>query len=293
MKNILILLSGLIILHVSGFCQKYESFIGENKQWRYHQQSTLTSGGKVDFVEMGHFKGDTVLNDTVFSKFYMLMEQPFIQYETLPYSFREDTIEEKVWVHDFTFNKTALLYDFKLAIGDTFDIYIVNDIFMRQTVIDVDTFYTYNKKLKRIVFDDSTTWIEGIGCITKSNIPSEGELLCYRENGEVLYINQNFNNCDTIFENGPSDNIKNINYTNLLNSYVYPNPAISSSKIKIESNFNEEYEIEIYDNLGVLIKKDKFYNDYPVGSFNLRRGTYIYRIFNKKGIVGLNKIIVL
>jgi hypothetical protein len=291
MKNIFILISGMFFLNTIGYSQKYEPFIGENKQWRYHQELFLTSGGKVDIVEMGHFKGDTVLNDTVFSKFYMLIEQPFMQYETLPYSFREDTIEKKVWVHDFTFNKTALIYDFKLAIGDTFDIYIVDDIFMKQTVIDVDTFYTDNKKLKRIVFDDTTTWIEGIGYITKSNIPSEGELLCYRENGEVLYINAQYDNCDTIF--GLSDNIKNNSYKNLLNSYVYPNPAISSSKIKMESNHNEEYEIEIYDNLGVLIKKDKFYNDYPVGSLNLKSGTYIYRIFDKKGIVGLNKMIVM
>lgn len=281
----------MFFFNTIGYSQKYEPFIGENKQWRYHQQLFLTSGGKVDIVEMGFFRGDTVLNDTVFSKFYMLIEQPYMQYETLPYSFREDTIEKRVWVHDFVFNKTAKLYDFKLAIGDTFDIYIVDDIFMKQTVIDVDTFYTDNKKLKRIVFDDSTTWIEGIGSITKSNIPSDGELLCYRENGEVLYINAQYDNCDTIF--GLSDNIKDNNYKNLLNSYVYPNPVISISKIKMESNHNEEYKIEIYDNVGVLIKEDKFYNDYPVGSLYLKSGTYIYRIFGKKGIVGLNKIIVL
>jgi hypothetical protein len=293
MINILFLISGIIFFNITGYSQKYEPFIGENKQWRYHKAYTLTSGGKVDFVDLGLFRGDTILNDTTFSKFYMLMEQPFMQNETLPYSFREDTIEKQVWVHDFKFNKTALLYDFKLTIGDTFNIYIVNDIFMRQTVTDVDTFYTENKKLKRIVFDDSTTWIECIGSITQGIIPSEGELLCYRENGEELYINPRYNNCDTVFENGPSDNIKNNNYKNLLNSYVYPNPIVSISNIKIESNLNEECEIEIYNNLGVLIMKGKFINDYPVGSLNLRKGTYIYRIVNKKGIIGLNKIIVL
>jgi hypothetical protein len=292
MNKLLTILFNIILINVIGFSQHYEPFISESKQWRYVQELYLTGDGAYYIVEKGFFSGDTILNDIKYSKYYKQQNQPDTDIERIAYFFREDTIEKKIYVYDFVFNKTALLYDFTLIKGDTFSIYLVNDLYMKQAVLDVDTFFTVNKKLKRIVFDDSTTWIEGFGCVTRTIIPSEGELICIKEDNSVLYINNKYNNCDTIFQQGYNNGTKDVNLDNSYNFIIFPNPITNSSVIRIKTNKYEKLKVEIYNCLGLLVVRDNFVENYNIGSINLTKGLYICKIINKKGIIGINKIIV-
>jgi len=292
MKCLFVILINLFLFYVMSFGQKYEPFIKDSKEWTYVRTGYLLSGGATYWVESGYFKGDTLWNDTVYNKFYTKQVQPDIENERVSYFFREDTIEKKVYVHDVTFNKTALLYDFNLSVGDSFNIYVLNNIYLNDKVINVDTVIVNNKKLKRIVFKDSITWIESLGCLTKMYIPSSGELICVKDENSVLYLNSKFSSCDTVFPQDFNNVIQIKKIVTPYEIYVYPNPIESSSVLKVRANTNETIKIEIYNSLGVLIKEDRFVDNYPIGIIHLKKGLYVYRLKYTDKIIGIDKLVV-
>jgi hypothetical protein len=275
------------------FGQKYEPFISESKLWTYVQTAYLTCGCGVNYlVDTGYFKGDTIWNGVKYSKFYRQRVQPHRDANELSYFFREDTTEKKVYVHDVAFDKTALLYDFNLKKGDYFNIYVLSDIFLKAKVLKVDTIVTNNKRLKRIEFDDSTTWIEGIGSVTGAYIPSSGELICVKDGNSVMYLNSKFSSCDTVFQQDFGNAIHDIDAGKPYRFYVYPNPVEASSVLKVEANTTGMFEIEIYNSLGILIREDRFVDNYRIGLIHLNKGLYVYRLKHNNAIVGIDKLIV-
>lgn len=296
MKKLFIILLSSMLFNIIGFGQHYEPFISETKQWRYVQTLYLTkkSTQTLYLVTLGYFNGDTLINNIKYSKFYNKNIEPNnVSLDTtiyLSYFFNEDTINKKVYVYDFHFGKTALLYDFTIKEGDFFNIYVLNDIYVKHTVIKVDTILTLSKKLKRIMFNDSTTWIESIGCIIKTEIPSAGDLICVKENNSVLYLNKNYNNCDTIFQQGGDKIINETNNYKYIS--LFPNPIERTSVLKVNINQNSKSKIEIYNTIGLLIKEDYFIDNYPIGTIKIAKGLYIYRVINKDKIIGIDKIII-
>lgn len=274
------------------FGQHYEPFIKDSKEWTYVRTGYLTGGGVTNWVESGYFKGDTIWNDTVYSKFYTKQVQPNIENERVSYFFLEDTVSRKVYVHDVTFNKSALLYDFNLIKGDSFNIYVLDNIYYKDKVLNVDTIIANNKKLTRIVFKDSITWIESLGCLSKMYIPSEGELICVKDGNSVLYLNSKFNSCDTVFPQDFGNAIQEIEVKTPNSFYVFPNPVETSTVLKVKAITNEKYKIEIYNALGVLMREDDFVDNYPIGLIHLKRGFYVCRIKYKNKILGIDKLIV-
>jgi len=276
-----------------GFGQQYVPFINESKQWTYvNAYSSLAGGGTTYYVETGYFKGDIILNDVKFKKFYKKQVQPHPAAERLSYYFREDTVEKKVYVHDPAFNKTALLYDFSLVKGDTFDIYLADNLHYKEKVARVDTIVTNSKKLKRIVFKDSSTWIEGLGCISRTFIPSDGELICVKDGNSVLYLNSRYNNCDTVFSQGPYDVVRDNKVEPPYRYSVYPNPIEASSVLKIKADICKTLNIEIYNSLGVLIRKDRFVDNYPIGLIHLCKGLYVCKLTCNHEVIGVDLLVV-
>jgi len=123
-------------------------------------------------------------------------------------------------------------------------------------------------------------------------IPSEGELICVKEGNSVLYLNNKFNSCDTIFPQGPINAIQEKTVTAPYIFNVYPNPIETTSMIRVESNTNQSFTIEIYSSLGTLVKKDRFVDNYPIGLIHLKRGLYVYRLKIDNEIIKTNKLIV-
>lgn len=290
MKKISVLLLVSVILNITGFAQGYYPFINESKKWKFIQTICLTGPNScIHNVETGFFKGDTLIDSYKYHIFYQKQEQPTSLNGRIAYYFREDTMSRQVHIYDPHFDKKALLYDFNLKKGDIFNTYIIDDLYLKKTVLNVDTFKINNKKLKRIVFNDSTTWIEGIGCITNAMIPSDGELICMKDNDSVVYKNIKYNNCDTIFD---EESLIRIERQNSHRISVYPNPIEISSIIEIEENLDENLKIEIYDCVGILIKEDRFSLNYPIGKMNLTKGIYFCRVISPTRLIGVYKIIV-
>lgn len=271
--------------------KSYVPFIGENKVWKNVQTVWLTGGsdGTHYLVNHSYFKGDTIVDNIGYRKLYSKAEQPKQEKEYLTFLVREDTASQKVYLNDFRYNKTALLYDFNLKKGEEFNSYVIGGIFHKHTVASVDTITLYNRKLKRIVFDDSIKWIEGIGAINGGYIPSSGELICVTDNYMLMYLNSKYQNCDTVFVQGGWDDVK----TNKNNVFLlYPNPIKANSMLYINSVDKERLKIEIYSNTGALIKEDDFTNTYPIGSLNLNKGLYLYKISSNRQVIKVDKIIV-
>lgn len=293
MKRLIVLFLHMLLLCGMSFGQKYEPFISDSKQWTYVQTLMLTGGdGTTYLVEKCYFKGDTIWNNTVYRKFYTKQVQPNLGNERVSCLIREDTTERKVYVHDFNFNRTALLYDFNLNKGDSFKIYVLDNIYHKDQVLNVDTISINNKKLKRIVFKDSITWVEGLGSLTKMYIPSSGELICVKDGNSVLYLNSKFNSCDTIFPQGPIDAIQDKMAKTPYIFVVYPNPIEATSMLRVEANTSQAITIEIYSSLGTLIRKDRFVDNYPIGLIHLKRGLYVYRLKIENEIIKTDKLIV-
>ncbi|HAH23654.1 MAG TPA: hypothetical protein DCL77_07845 [Prolixibacteraceae bacterium] len=267
----------------------YESFISESKQWRYVQELVGEPNGEICIVQNAYFKGDTLVDGAKYNKLYLKTEQPYFVKPYLAYLMREDTVNQQVYVVDIPFNKTALLYDFKLNEGDVINMYITGGIYFKRTVIKVDTITLANKKLKRIGFDGSITWIEGIGAVTRAEIPSEGELICVRENNDLLYLNPKYNSCDTIFTQGQWGAIKTIKSSEVM---LFPNPIVNKSIVRVHSNDQERLKIEIYSYSGAKVKEDYFNGDYPIGTLGLGKGIYLYKIFSKNQVIKADKIVV-
>jgi len=305
------LLFALLLISVQGFSQNeilggnqstksklnfdspstYVPFISESKEWKCVLKVYLTSGsdGAYYLVNQSYFKGDTIVDNIKYNKLYDKYNQPIPEKKAnLAYLMREDTVDQKVYVFDPSSNKHALLYDFKLNKGDEFNLSIWSDNYPKHTVVKVDTITLANKKLKRIEFNDSIIWIEGIGSITSGYILSEGELICMRENEDLWYLNPRFNNCDTVFTQG-WDNIQTIKSDQVK---VFPNPVVSTSVVRVELNNHDAMKIEIYSYSGALVKEDYFSGDYPIGSLQLAKGMYVYRITLGNKVIQMDKIMV-
>jgi hypothetical protein len=290
MKNKIILFLNLVLFGMSGLSQKYEPFISDKRQWKYVQEYYLTenSSQPIYIVTIGYFNEDTLIENSLYKKYYH-KSIIFDTTNTVAFFFTEDTINQKVFVRDPLFNKTVLLYDFSISEGDSFNRYIINNTYMRLKVIKVDTFFSFNKSLKRILFNDSTTWIEGIGDITSTRIPSYGQLICVKDNESVLYLNENYNNCDTIFPQGPYDIVSEIMLNE--NICIFPNPIDRASILEVR-NSSTTSKIELYNNIGILVKSEYFVNKYPIGEINLPKGIFIYRVINHNSIIGSGKILI-
>jgi hypothetical protein len=73
---------------------------------------------------------------------------------------------------------------------------------------------------------------------------------------------------------------------------LFPNPIVNTSVVRVQSNSHEPLKIEIYNYSGALIREDYFSGDYPIGSLQLTKGLYMYRIVCNTQVVKMDKIIV-
>jgi len=296
MKNIKLILIALCLASGTfhGFSQKsYVPFVNDSKVWRHVEEAVLTADNSNlanYLVRSSYFRGDTLVNDTIYRIMYFKTEQPTPEAERVSFFIYEDVPNQKVYGYDPVYKNSVLLYDFQLKEGDRFKMYIFNHFYHTATVQKVDTITSFNnKRLKRIVFDESLVWIEGIGTVLQSYNPFSGNLICVRENNELMYLDNHYDDCDTIFDQsgwGAAETIKNYG------ARVYPHPVTSSSVLIANTHQNEKLQIELYSNTGALIKRDNFTSTYPIGALQLKKGIYFYRISANKQLIHSDKVVI-
>jgi hypothetical protein len=104
-----------------------------------------------------------------------------------------------------------------------------------------------------------------------------------------MYLNPSYSNCDTVFTQGTWDNIQTIKSNEVI---VFPNPVVSTSVVRANTPTNEPLKIEIFSYSGKFVREDYFSGEYPIGSIDLQKGMYVYRISHHNQVIKMDKIIV-
>ncbi|RLD47815.1 MAG: hypothetical protein DRI94_13455 [Bacteroidetes bacterium] len=251
--------------------------------------------------------GDTLINDTLYSKLYVLENDTNLNIINGSYvgAIRENN--KHVYYKDISFpTKDILLYDFSLQQGDTmyYDYYgflgniepYINSHF--NVVANIDSILINNKYRKRFNFENSDIWIEGIGSIFGQGLihpiaqyPLNGDVVtvaCIKHNDTILHLGNPL--CDKCF---CSLNIRGIE-NNKVRLYVFPNPVTSVFNIRFDYIEREVYNLSIIDCVGkkVFSKINIKKGNISINKENLNSGLYFIILKNDKGRVYSEKIII-
>ncbi len=261
MKNYLVII--LILLGFTTTAQTYHPFPTKNTIWT--QMSPNPSYFEHDIFHIYALKdNDTTINGKLYHKLYNSEDSIFTEKElcggireenkkvyfyaldSLPYP-REQTIPGTEY----------LLYDFSLKIGDM----ITSDHFRLIapiSVSNIDSILIGTEYRKSITFDDvqEMTWVEGIGSlrgiitVTAPSLASGGSknnLICFRQNNEILYHNKGYDNC---FYKNDYNSVEVSNFAKAI--ILAPNPVSATCKLSYSACY---YQLQIVSLFGIVVRE--------------------------------------
>ncbi|MFW5781398.1 MAG: T9SS type A sorting domain-containing protein [Bacteroidota bacterium] len=238
-------------------------------------------------------EGDTTFNDMDYKIIKTALDTTGQNYE-IQGALRMDSSKKVYYSGDFY--EERLLYDFNLQPEDTFTTTgILGFDYEYDLVVDaVDSVLIDNGTYtKRITFIDYNTgypveqWYEAFGSnfgllysgFYRYTWDQDYELLCSKQNDDLLYMNSNYNTCFLPYVN-VSDQIKP-------EVRVYPNPC----KSKLTVNADAMQKLELYDSKGmILLAKDVEKKQYKLDLQNIQPGMYLLKIITADGAL-VSKVI--
>jgi hypothetical protein len=274
------------------YCQV--SFPDSNAIWNIN---IVSSEGIPTGNMMYGLKGDTLINDTLYHKLYLLADTTLEDENLKEYlgGFRQDS--QRVWFKPNQFNTTEfLLYDFSGQLDDTIwhnaGLYIYNNLghefftggsgVLYSVIVDI---YEYHGLKKFVLFSslppiEQDEWFEGIGSIYGLFCPilslviggDHYNLACFKQNDTVKY--ENNMQCNRCFCGGYIGTVGEKKNTDGI--VVFPNPADNSLSIEIEKPFNNA-GIEIIDEKGSVIYCKELLEN-PVNVSNISKGIYFIKL---------------
>jgi len=297
----------LIIISVGLHAQTYYPFPTDTAQWSIGQYSSSPSPSS--WTNHESVIGDTIINQLHYNKvYYNQLEDYSISEQFLKCFIREDTTK-KVYVkypfgsQEFPDTNEFVLYDFNLAVGDTFqttctfyqapflgqikfildsiDSIITNTGFRKRYNYSFVSFMEFNYFLPNNLYI-----IEGIGSNLGpffnefiQNYYTEfawiSELICFRDQQNYVIGGTN---CDIVGINENQQQAFTVN--------AYPNPA--SDKItfvyKLPENINNA-SIKLYNAMGIPVIEIPLLNEQNSISTevsDLNQGIYFYKLCNEK-----------
>ena len=280
-------LLGILLATNFTYAQKYESIVDTTKMWVVLTNSSIDppyyNGGDSFAYKI---KDSTLFNEEYWMTLWESSDSTYSDWSVKGYMKENDSI---VLFMDLA-NNIYTLYDFTLKAGDM--------VVSEECELPVDSISTSNfigkDRLTMHISDHQyydVKYYEGIGSNAGLLTPlyncSTGAfryLICYYENGELKYQNENFNSC-------------NYNITSLPNQIerkilIYPNPCNENLVLKNTSQGSSSIiTFELYNNMGVLLKKTKLQN--PTVHIDVSActsGIYYYRLYSnnkhlQKGIL--------
>ena len=304
MKNIrLYTLLALLLMACGMKAQETTNILKDNSEWNILWQSTGVPTPE-SVTESLMVSGDTVVDGVLYKKVLRkLLSETHYWHGSLEYDLYGIIKEEesgKVFYKPKEQEIEYLLYDFGMNVNDTAvmfwcqnpncEVHVRIDSIATQHIAGAErrVFYVSSKDMYGDEWHWLNTWVEGIGAMEgllySCHIVNAGgitlhELLCYHEDGELVWQNSTYNTC-LIDPLSIQDN------TEASGLQVYPNPA--RDRVVIEGM--EAVEVKVCNTSGQMVKCVRGTNEINVEG--LVEGVYLLRITDADGKVYTNKITV-
>ncbi len=279
MKTIILFVCGLSISGLL-YSQNYHPIVQENNEWNVLKVTGFFPPTDTNYWTMTYqFIGDTTINSQVYKKVY-------ISEEEVPNNWKyEGAIREedrKVWYLAKYESEERKIYDFTLEVSDT-----VSFVWDPMIVDSISYIELNGEDRKQFWFSVDGQggiiehWIEGIG--SNYGILQSGGyfivgwatwFLCMSEEGELIYMNPNFNSCymfSTEIEEAYLSGIE-----------LYPNPVTDKIIIKNSDNIKIE-SVSLIDLRGqLLLNYKKGVDEIDLSAFP--SGMYFIKFAHEDGV---------
>ena len=295
MKNIrLYTLLALLLMACGMKAQETTSILKDNSEWNILWQSTGVPIPE-SVTESLMVSGDTLVDGVLYKKVLRkLSSETQYWHGSLEYDLYGIIKEEesgKVFYKPIEQEIEYLLYDFGMNVNDTavmywcqnpnWEVHVRIDSIATQHIAGAErrVFYVSSKDMFGDEWHWLNTWVEGIGAMEgllySCHVVNAGgitlhELLCYHEDGELVWQNPNYNTClidpESIQDNTEASGLQ-----------VYPNPA--RAKVTIEGI--EAAKVQVYNAFGQLVKTVQCSNE--INMSGLAEGVYLLRITDAEG----------
>ena len=304
MKNIMLYtLLALLLMAGEVKAQETTSILKDNSEWNILWQSTGVPTPEL-VTESLIISGDTLVDGVLYKKVLRkLSSETQYWHGSLEYDLYGIIKEEesgKVFYKPKEQEIEYLLYDFGMNVNDTAvmfwcqnpncEVHVRIDSIATQHIASAErrVFYVSSKDMFGDEWHWLNTWVEGIGAMEgllySCHIVNAGgitlhELLCYHEDGALVWQNSTYNTC-LIDPLSIQDN------TEASGLQVYPNPA--KDRVVIEGM--EAVEVKVCNTSGQVVKTVRGTNEIDIA--DLAKGVYLLRITDADGKVYTNKITV-
>ena len=287
-------LLALLLMACGMKAQETTSILKDNSDWNILWQSTGVPTPE-SVTESLMISGDTLIDGVLYKKVLRkLSSETQYWHGSLEYDLYGIIKEEesgKVFYKPKEQEIEYLLYDFGMNVNDTAIMYWCQnpnwEVHIRINSIDTQriagaerrVFYVSSKDMYGDEWHWLNTWVEGIGAMEgllySCHVVNAGgitlhELLCYHEDGELVWQNPTYNTC-LIDPLSIQDN------TEASGLQVYPNPA--RDWVVIEGM--EAVEVQVYNTSGEMVKTVRGTNEVDLSG--LVEGVYMLRITDAEG----------
>lgn len=256
-------------------------------------------------------KGDTSFNGYTYHKIYRtdstLVWSVFPPCNSFPswtyyadalvYAIREDTTK-KIWLNTAFQGPDTLLYDFNMTIGDTLKNQFNSQV---NIVAGIDSVLMGGQFRRRYLLNhypspppvNQSYIIEGIGStygLTNFIEPffeSGGRLLCFFQNGQLLYSDSMVTACSYAL------GLNEANAAVFSHAKIYPNPFHSSALIELPQSNQVPAYFFMYDQYGRIVESCVIHSQRKLLSRNnMPSGMYYYQIIDNNGNLHTGKLII-
>ena len=274
--------------------QEWMSLLKDNSEWNILWQSTGVPTPEL-ITESLVISGDTLIDGELYKKVLRkLSSETQYWHGSMEYDLYGIIKEEesgKVFYKPKEQEVEYLLYDFGMNVNDTAvmywcqnpncEVHVRIDSIATQHIAGAErrVFYVSSKDMFGDEWHWLNTWVEGIGAMEgllySCHIVNAGgitlhELLCYHEDGELVWQNSTYNTC-LIDPLSIQDN------TEASGLQVYPNPA--KDRVVIEGM--EAVEVKVCNTSGQMVKTVRGTNEIDLSG--LVEGFYLLRITDAEG----------
>lgn len=199
-------LKSLLLLILASLALFSQEIVDSEKVWS-NMEEHCHSWGSTYSTDFFKFDKDTIIDNITYKKVWISEDEDHANWNFYGAFIREEN--KRVYYKQYVGDE-GLIYDFNLTIGDS--VLVDNPISAGEIwliLVSIDSIQTndgYKERweLKNNGYPDSEYWIRGIGSqngVLNSSTGIYGglcglyTLLCEKENGDVVYINPDFQTC--------------------------------------------------------------------------------------------------